>query len=339
MSVRIALASLLAALGAATIGGGCGAVTALDDQDPCDYTVCDGPAASAGKDVPSGSGGAGAGGPDALVVDGHIRNRPGTCKYVDVLFVVDNSGTMSPYHAGLASAFPSFADAMSRELPGGTDVHVGITTTSFFTGSCSEKVSNCKTTATKAEVEAHYVTPSQGTTTSNGEQGRLFEYMGKNFYATTTGQSDPQLTAWFGGAALATGELGCAYEVPSAAAAYAVHPDNAAHNAGFLRDEGGVLLIVVVTDEPDKSPEGVSTYANMLISAKQGCGGAGCIMTAALLAPCVKNFGDPLWELLTSFPPPTIWGDLANPSAYPEVLGDNLAQVVARRCDEVGSPD
>src|SRR5690606_32219074 len=54
------------------------------------------------------------------------------CTAVDILFVIDNSPSMGPYQEQLAFAFPTFVDAMWSHLQPGTDLHVGITTTSFF---------------------------------------------------------------------------------------------------------------------------------------------------------------------------------------------------------------
>ena len=50
---------------------------------------------------------------------------------------------MGPYQEALSAAFPMFVDEMFAALPVGTDLHVGITTTSFFDGNCSESTSNC----------------------------------------------------------------------------------------------------------------------------------------------------------------------------------------------------
>src|SRR5262245_31309850 len=89
----------------------------------------------------SGGGGNGAGGGEDFR----------TCQAVDLLFVVDNSPSMGPYQHALAQAFPAFVDAIYDKLPMGTDVHVGITTTSFYSGSCSEGTANCVSTASQSE--------------------------------------------------------------------------------------------------------------------------------------------------------------------------------------------
>lgn len=51
------------------------------------------------------------------------------CKKIDLLFVVDNSGSMQTEQTNLIAAFPEFVDAMTTLLPAAADFHVGVTTT------------------------------------------------------------------------------------------------------------------------------------------------------------------------------------------------------------------
>ena len=98
------------------------------------------------------------------------------------------------------------------------------------------------------------------------------EYDGKYWFEAETGQDPWPLKIWFSEAAQSAGEGGCSYEMVSAGAGYAFHPANDATNQGFLRDEGSVLVIVFLTDEPDKSPEGAAAYYNMITSANRKFG-------------------------------------------------------------------
>jgi hypothetical protein len=173
----------------------------------------------------------------------------------------------------------------------------------------------------------------------NGEQGRFFEHAGQAFFSASLSDPDPTpLKTWFAAAAVAAGETGCSFEMASAAAGYAAHPANSATNSGFFRDENGVLLIVVLSDEPDKSPEGTPVYRDMLTAVKSGCGGDQCILTVGLIDPCVENVNNVLWQFLNAFGEPPIWGDLDDPSQYNMVVGDALAQVVKQTCDEIAVP-
>jgi hypothetical protein len=302
---------------------------------------------SGGGGDPAGSGGGGGGGSSSSGEGGSLFDGGGPgdgsatagCQFVDLLFVIDNSLSMGKYQDELAKAFPSFVDAMFQKLPPNVDLHVGITTTSFFTGSCSESVSNCVSTASSQEIEAHYTKPTDKSTGTNGEQGRFFEHMGKTFYAAnTSGVDQSGLKSWFASAAVAAGETGCSFEMASAAAGYAAHPANSASNGGFFRDENGVLLVIVLSDEPDKSPEGTQVYKDMLTAVKPLCGGDKCILTAGLVNPCIEGVNNALWQFLNAFGEPPIWGDLKDPSQYSKVVGDALAQVVKQTCDEVSVP-
>jgi len=257
------------------------------------------------------------------------------CNYVDVLFVIDNSLSMNSYQNQLALAWPTFVDAMWKNLPPGTDLHVGLTTTSFYTGSCSEGIVNCVTTASDDTINDHYVTPDAGNTGTNGEQGRLFEWAGQNYFEATVGEDSGDLKLWFSQAAVAAGETGCSFEMMSAAAGYAVHPANDTANAGFLRDEGAVLLVVVLSDEPDKSPEGAQTYYDMLVDAKAGCGGDACIVTTGLVDPCIQGVDNQLWQFFNLFGNYIPYGDLDNPVAYTDVVGAALAEVIGETCDQI----
>jgi hypothetical protein len=270
--------------------------------------------------------------------DGTADTGP-SCDAVDILFVIDNSPSMKPYQEGLAAAFPGFVDAMFEVLPKPTSLHVGITTSSFWAGECGEGHINCQTTATAEEVEAHYMSPMEGSTGVNGEQGRLFEYEGERFVATDTASDAGGLEQWFAGAAVAAGETGCSFEMTSAGAGYVAHPANQSDNGGFLRDEKTVLLVFVLSDEPDKSPEGVVAYAEMLRNAKAGCGGDKCIVTSGLVTPCVMAGQNQLSEFLNGFGEDSVLGSIEEPEKYTEVVGAGLAQVVQQACAAIGSPD
>jgi hypothetical protein len=193
-------------------------------------------------------------------------------------------------------------------------------------------VFNCATTASDSDVLAHYDTPDQGDNGGNGSQGRLFEYQGMSYFATTTDTDSGPLTAWFTGAAIAAGEDGCSFEMSSAGAAYAAHPANATANQGFFRDEGAVLMVFVLSDEPDKSPEDIAVYHDMLASAKARCGGDDCILTAGLLDECVVDSNQTVWQFLSSFGETPTWGSIDDTANYANVVGTALAQIVGETC-------
>jgi hypothetical protein len=345
----LAIAAAVAGCGASNSVGIFGEGGELDGGDLGSVTVVSGSTATeegpAGTDTSAGPGTTGAvdGSDDGIKLDvaaGDLGNASCIeggcfCTAVDILFVIDNSPSMGPYQEQLAFAFPTFVDAMWANLPDGTDLHVGITTTSFFSGSCAESTMNCATAQTPQEVLDHYITPDVMSTGVNGEQGRLFEHDGKRYYEATVGGDPWPLKIWFSEAAVSAGEVGCSYEMMAAGAAYPFHAANAMHNAGFLRDDGSVLVIFFLTDEPDKSPEGVQTYVDMVAAAKPVCGGLDCAIAAGIVETCIMGVDNVLWQFLQSFPDPPMVGSIDDPAGYEDVIGGALAQVIAQTCDDI----
>ncbi|MEZ4451064.1 MAG: hypothetical protein R3B09_16400 [Nannocystaceae bacterium] len=285
------------------------------------------------------------GAPDGGVTETDTDSN-GECVAVDLLFVIDNSPSMGKYQDALSAAFPGFVDQIFLNLPPGTDLHVGITTTSFFVGSCSESTNNCVSQSSESEIQMHYTPPTQMNNGENGGQGRLFNYQGMNYFAANTSDDPAALKAWFSGAATAAGEKGCSFEMAAAGAGWAADPANAGTNAGFIRDSGAVLLVFVLSDEPDKSPEPVSQFVDKLVAAKAECGGKKCILAAGLVNSfCYDNVGDTtLKTFLESFDIPPIIGTIGkifpnDPEPdYTGVVGEALAQIIGQKCEEIGPP-
>lgn len=262
------------------------------------------------------------------------------CEAVDLLFVIDNSESMQTYQRALADAFPGFVDAMFSALPTGTSLHVGLTTTEFDAG-CDEPeaTENCQSTASVAAIGEHYVKPTQAHDGGNGSQGRLFAWAGQRYFATSTADDPVPLVEWFSQAAVAAGEDGCSFEMPVAAAAWATSPVNASTNAGFLRDEGGLLVVFFLTDEPDKSPESKMIYRDMLVEAKAACGGETCVFASGIIPSCTRDINQKLWqflELWSAEPPP--WGDITDTGNYGAYFGQALADAVAQACARIPVP-
>lgn len=263
------------------------------------------------------------------------------CTAVDVLFVIDNSGTMCTKQEQLAAAFPDFATAMFGALPSGTDLHVGITTSGFALGG-SHSENNCVAQESLDVIEDHYVRPAEGLVDDNGLQGRLFSWEGLSYFAADTADpaDEAALASWFTGAATAVDCGVSSFEFNASGAAWALHPDNAAHNAGFLRDEDAVLVLFILTDEGDQSTE-VETMQflhDTVTAAKAGCGGDACIVTGGLLpAYCPAGTNGSLAFLESFGGNPTV-GDIGfgiGMVDYAATVGDTFATVVAQTCDDI----
>ena len=283
-------------------------------------------------DVGGGATAGGDGGPDS------------GCTAVDVLFVVDNSASMTTYQQALTAAFPTFVGAMVANLPPGTDLHVGVTTSSFCDpgNNPGHAETNCVAAEDNATIQSAFITPDQGTVSGNGYQGRLVSYQGQTFGAADTSDATAiaALSEWFGGAA-AVGSNGCSFEFNAAGAGYAFHPTNDMANSGFLRDEGAVLLIFVLSDEADQSGDVADLGAlhDMVTAAKAGCGGDTCIITGGLLSEWCTPNQSATYTFLSSFGEDPVWDSIGSPFGpppdYTQVVGDALAQVVAQTCDQI----
>ncbi|MCA9667499.1 MAG: carboxypeptidase regulatory-like domain-containing protein [Myxococcales bacterium] len=166
-----------------------------------------------------------------------LRNNPGgpLAKKLDVLFVIDNSGSMGEEQAALTNAFSGFLDTISALF---SDVHVGVISTDLGAGT--------------------YGLPScerQG-----GDGGKL---QNVSRVGGCQAPSDPWIDIQSGKAANTNGESaadvftciarlgtsGCGFEQPLESMQRAL---SAGANPGFLRDDA-FLAVIVVSDEDDCS--------------------------------------------------------------------------------------
>ena len=162
---------------------------------------------------------------DATQTDNFFQeNRP----KVDLLFVVDNSGSMSPYQEAIATNFAAFMTYANAQQ---VDYHIAVTTTDVGSGT---------------------------------EQGRFVPLDNPGLRVLTP--ETPNVDAAFADNI----NVGThAFDEQGFEGAYlALNPNMLqSHNQGFLRDDA-LLSIIVVSDEPDQSPQSVSFYYNYFINIK-----------------------------------------------------------------------
>lgn len=186
---------------------------------------------------------------------------------VDILFVIDNSGSMAEEQARLARNFPTFISALDGM---GADYRIGITTTDVAHPGCQAGA-----------------TPENGAlvlrSCTEGVAAGAFEFDGVDAAFACTDQCTlspeqlalrpgadggvhPWLESTLGvtnlqpGVAMAAafacygpqGLDGCAFESPLAAMKLALEQARAPGGSGFMRDEA-LLSVVLVTDETDCS--------------------------------------------------------------------------------------
>jgi len=159
---------------------------------------------------------------------------------VDIVFVVDDSGSMKEEQDSLASNFPKFIDRLSSLQGGLPSVHIGVVSTDVGTG--TTKIDSCDNLGDNGgmltnscaglNAGAKYIED-----VDDGNMGRTRNYSGNL----------PQLFACM--AKLGTG--GCGAEQPLESMRLALDPTGN-KNPGFLRNDA-FLAVVIISDEDDCS--------------------------------------------------------------------------------------
>jgi hypothetical protein len=182
-------------------------------------------------------------------VDAPGSTLPGRCQVdaplisaqkTDLLFVIDNSGSMAEEQAAIATELPAFLEALRREDGVAQDFRVGVITTSVYLHAS--------------------VNGREQFSLYNDQAGRLQpvpDETGRASAERYLESTDPQLLEKFR-RLVRQGTQGSGQETPFEAVRLAVSPPLASlaveegGNGGFLRD-GARLLVVVVSDEDDCS--------------------------------------------------------------------------------------
>jgi hypothetical protein len=201
---------------------------------------------NAGGDDGSGNGG----GPDGSV--GQPDARPpvpyadaapqATCDKMDILFVIDNSGSMGEEQDNLASNFPQFIsvlDSFTNSAGQPIDYHVGVTTTGVS-----------KDYSISAGIPGFPNIPES----QSGDDGKLLTGNSCGMTRRWIERSDANVSSMFSCVA-GVGTNGPSDEMPLEGMRLAMTErmsDN--YNAGFMRDDA-LLAVVILTDENDCSRE------------------------------------------------------------------------------------
>jgi hypothetical protein len=189
--------------------------------------------------------------PDAgpvVVGDGGLTG----CTKIDILFVVDNSGSMGEEQTNLATNFPSFIDVIDQS---GLDWHVAVTSTGVNY---------------HYQMEAFPGLPPIAMDVSGGDNGAML--MGNSCGMTRRWVQKGDVGAATQFACAATlGTDGPGDEMPLAAMRAALEDRMAdGTNAGWRRDDA-LLAVVFLTDENDCSYESSVTlsFAQVLCESQQ----------------------------------------------------------------------
>jgi hypothetical protein len=182
-------------------------------------------------------------------VDRPGSTLPGQCqadtpiigpKRTDILFVIDNSGSMAEEQAAIATELPAFVDQLRQGGGVAQEFRVGVITTSVYRRTFLNNLDETRDYPNESGLLRPVPTADGESSTERYLEG-----------------SDPELLAKFG-RLVQQGTFGSGQETPFEAVRLAVASPSATRpleqggNAGFLRD-GARLLVVVVTDEEDCS--------------------------------------------------------------------------------------
>lgn len=165
---------------------------------------------------------------------------------LDIVFMIDDSTSMTPLQNKLTASFPSFMHVL-ESLPGGLpDVHIGVVSSSMGAGR-NPGVAQCPTGGDRGVFQNRAV----GTTCAAGSLNA-----GQRFISNIGGVANytGDISDVFGCIA-ALGDAGCGFEHQFASVLRALGADGQpppSENAGFLRDDAA-LAIVLITNEDDCS--------------------------------------------------------------------------------------
>lgn len=182
-------------------------------------------------------------------VDRPGSTLPGQCqaetpvilpKRTDILFVIDNSGSMAEEQAAIATELPAFVEQLRQGGGVSQEFRVGVITTSVYRRTFINNVEDYREYPNESGLLRPVPTAAGGPSAERFIEG-----------------TDPEVVAKFS-RLVEQGTAGSGQESPFEAVRLAVASPSATRpldqggNGGFLRD-GARLLVVVVTDEEDCS--------------------------------------------------------------------------------------
>ncbi|HVU49549.1 MAG TPA: hypothetical protein VHL80_02620, partial [Polyangia bacterium] len=202
-----------------------------------------GASGAVGADGGAGVGAGGASGAGQVV----FTFSQGLNRSVDVVFMVDDSSSMTPLQAKLTDAFPAYIDAL-KALPGGLpDIHIGVVSSSMGAGR-DPNIDHCPQGGDQG---VFHTKPLGGPACLRASLNA-----GQSFISNVGGQVNytGDITDVFACIAL-LGAQGCGFEHQLASVARALGADGApapAQNANFLRADA-LLQVILLTNEDDCS--------------------------------------------------------------------------------------
>jgi hypothetical protein len=171
---------------------------------------------------------------------------------IDILFMVDNSSSMSKLQTKLVTNFPVFMNVLKALPMGLPDVHIAVISSDTGPGNYDLPQYNCRF---GGDGGRFHFTPTGTCTTSPLNPGQTFLQASNNQAVKNyTGDIADAFTC-----IAALGEQGCGFEGQLKSVRWALDPNNVPDgNQGFLRPEA-YLAVILITNEDDCSVPDDST--------------------------------------------------------------------------------
>ncbi|MFT3695098.1 MAG: hypothetical protein QM831_18315 [Kofleriaceae bacterium] len=154
---------------------------------------------------------------------------------LDVLFVVDNGPSTLDNTIRVEKQFQTFLDG----LPANVDLHLGVVTTDMGTSAL-------------ASAPGPAIPGSVGGCADTGQDGRLQTFgtqlVTGNYIATNPPNYTGELVDAFR-AIISVGAAGCGFQQPLSAMANAIAADGPVENAGFVRSDANLAVVMLVAED------------------------------------------------------------------------------------------
>ena len=170
---------------------------------------------------------------------------------LDILFVIDNSGSMREEQASLVANFNRFINVLDNIEGGLPNVHIGVVSTDIGAGPYG--IMGCTGNGDNGILQN---APVGGACDTPGPERYIVD-IANDDGVTRTNNYTGTLADTFS-CISELGTTGCGFEQPLEAMRRALNGSNA-QNAGFLRDDA-FLAVIIISDEDDCSAEQVSMF-------------------------------------------------------------------------------
>jgi hypothetical protein len=187
--------------------------------------------------------------PDSRPIDAMFSDAAGSPSAgVDILFVIDNSGSMADEQSALAAAFAGFVTQIETAYGSRPSMQIGVVSTDLGAGPYN--ISGCTGNGDNGALQS---SPTSSCTPPSGAFIQDLDLGGGNRMTNYSGTIGDAF-----GCIAQLGIDGCGFEQPLEAMRRALN-GSVSGNAGFLRD-GAALAVIILSDEDDCSTANTSMF-------------------------------------------------------------------------------